>query len=848
MSGSSGQGGYSVARLNSPFLSARDNQNISSNLSSYGWNGSNITYSFPTASSQYGTSGTYPDSAPFNNLSALSAAQMTDTVRAFGLISSYSNLTFTQITETDTTHATIRLANSSTPPTAYAYYPSNAATGGDVFFGATGRNPAVGNFDSGQAVLHEIGHAMGLKHGQDTGTYGVTSADRLDIEFSLMNYPNYIGSREGYATASSSTQSYMMYDIAALQYMYGANFSKTGANETYQWSAATGQQSVNGAGLPTPFSNRIFETIWTGGSNSTYDLSNFAQNQVDDMNPGSWMRFSDSQLADLAANGTPGPGKVLARGNVYNALLYNGDQRSLIRNLKTGSGNDTITGNDTDNVINAGAGNNVVDGGAGSNTIDYSTSSAKVRVDLAAGNAAHDNGQNDSITNFQNAIGSDFGDRLYGTAGNNLFTLGTGANIVYGEGGSDTVDYSRSNSVLYVDLGGRYSTHDGNTDYLIGISNASGNNASGNRFYGTAGNNVFSLGTGSNIVYGQGGTDTADYTRSSSALYVDLAGRYANHDGVTDNLIGISNTVANNASGSRFYGTAGDNVFSLGTGSSIVYGEGGNDSVDYSRSITVLYVDLQARYASHDGETDNLIGISNVTGNSASGNRFYGTAGNNVFTLGLGQNIVYGQGGNDTVNYSRSSTAVYADIYGSGNSGYATHDGVTDALIGITNVTGSAQDDRIYGARSGGAMLSGGDGSDIIYDFGGGNTVDGGAGNDKLVTSGNDTLTGGDGADAFIFSSLHAADTITDFNSAAGDRINVRQGVFGGFTAGSLVTFIRGAGNTLFSDFSTSDAFGFDTALHDLMFHAASGTVTTLAHMGSNVTSMAAVDLTVYTG
>jgi hypothetical protein len=43
------------------------------------------------------------------------------------------------------------------------------------------------------------------------------NADRLDFEFSLMTYANYIGSTEGYATAHESPQTYSMYDIAALQ-------------------------------------------------------------------------------------------------------------------------------------------------------------------------------------------------------------------------------------------------------------------------------------------------------------------------------------------------------------------------------------------------------------------------------------------------------------------------------------------------------------------------------------------------------------------------------------------------------------------------------------------------------
>ena len=309
------------------------------------------------------------DSASSN--SAGHSGQRADAQRAFSLVASYTLLTFNQITETSSTHATIRLANSSPSvvPTAGAYLPSNASTGGDIWFGGTGDSPVMGNFNSGQAVLHEIGHALGLKHGQDTRTYGAMNANRLDIEFSLMNYPNYIGSTEPYATSITSPQTYMMYDIAALQYMYGANFNKAGQNVTYTWSSTTGAGFVNGASMGTPYNGAIFSTIWTAGAISTYDLSNFSQNQVDDMNPGGWMRFSTSQLADLNFYAPSKPnGEIFALGNVYNALLYNGDQRSLITNLITGSGNDAISGNAADNRIDGNGGNDTIDGGGGSDT------------------------------------------------------------------------------------------------------------------------------------------------------------------------------------------------------------------------------------------------------------------------------------------------------------------------------------------------------------------------------------------------------------------------------------------------------------------------------------------------
>jgi RTX calcium-binding nonapeptide repeat (4 copies) len=394
MSGSSGIGTHSVARDTSTFLSAADDQDISGLLVGIAWNGTTITYSFPTASAQYGSQTTYGNAAPFTGFSQLDSAghsgQQAEVHRALDLIASYTNLTFVQITETTTTHATIRLANSATPSTSFAFFPTTGARGGDVFYGGTGDNPVMGNFDSGQATLHEIGHALGLDHGQldpgiDLDTYGGMNADRLDIEFSLMNYANWIGQpTHAGATASTSAETYMMYDIAALQYMYGANFNQAGQNNTFTWSATTGTEFVNGVSQGTPYNGHIFETVWTAGANSTYDLSNFSQNQVDDMNPGGWMVFSTSQLADLDLTSSD-PARI-ARADIYNALEYNGDPRSLIDNIITGSGADTITGNSANNTIRAGLGNDTIDGGHGTDTAIFSGSlSAYTLTDLGGG-------------------------------------------------------------------------------------------------------------------------------------------------------------------------------------------------------------------------------------------------------------------------------------------------------------------------------------------------------------------------------------------------------------------------------------------------------------------------------
>lgn len=409
MSGLAGIGVSIVGRDDSPSLSDTDNQNVSALLSGSAWNASSITFSFPTSSSDYGTPSTYSDPAPFNGLSPLSEQQRGEVLRGLELISSYTGVSFTEVTESPDLHAAIRFANSASPPTAYAYFPGTYAQAGDVFYGGTGQFPVMGNFDSGQAILHEMGHALGLKHGQDASVFGAMTADRLDIEFSLMNYPNYIGSDEGFGTASTSAQTFMMYDVAALQYLYGANFSDVGQTHTYTWSATTGAELIDGLSQGMPVDNHIFETIWTAGATSTYDLSNFGQDQVDDMNPGGWMLFSPVQLADLNAFAPSKPmGEIFAHGNIYNALLHDGDTRSLITNLVTGTGNDTVTGNAAGNEVHAGAGDDVVHGDAG----------------------------NDHV------FGEAGNDTLFGDSGNDVLDGKSGADSLTGGAGSDTFVYA----------------------------------------------------------------------------------------------------------------------------------------------------------------------------------------------------------------------------------------------------------------------------------------------------------------------------------------------------------------------------------------------------------------------
>jgi hypothetical protein len=371
-----------------------------------------IHYSFPTSVENYNKAvPSYPSSTELNTFEAVTVFQKAAVQTGLNLVASYTNLTFVEASSGQATDATLRFAQyTPTKPGSEARFPSNegASKGyqsdsrdaGDMFLGQNAR-PTADYFGSDDftTIIHEMGHAFGLKHGHDGSLHGTLAPQVNDNEFSVMTYANYLGASTtgdaGEARAGSSPTSYMMYDIAALQAMYGANFSKVGTKSTYRWNETTGQQLIDGANAANTGvteTQKIFSTVWTQGALVTYDLSNFTQNQVDDLRPGQFLRFADDKLADLNSAVPAGTDGYIAQGNIYNALLYHGDLRSAVANLTTGIGNDTLIGNDRDNVLSAGAGqdaivtaggNDTVSGGAGADTLSIGPGDNVLRDSIA---------------------------------------------------------------------------------------------------------------------------------------------------------------------------------------------------------------------------------------------------------------------------------------------------------------------------------------------------------------------------------------------------------------------------------------------------------------------------------
>lgn len=356
-------------------------------LSDDKWSTNILTYSFPTSSSQYDI---LYGSEPLNGFAAFNVDQKATARVALKLYASVSNLVFREITETNSQHADLRYARSNEPPTAWAYLPSAFDYGGDVWLNRSEDydEPVKGDY-AFMTILHETGHALGLKHPHESANTMPLSRDT--IEYTVMSYRSYVGASTG-GTYDNETwgfsQSLMMYDIAAIQHIYGANYATNSGNTIYAWLPTTGEMLINGHRQGAPGANRVLQTIWDGNGIDTYDFSRYRTAVSVDLNPGAWTKTSVTQRAKLDEDG-----KKLAVGNIANALLYNDDLRSLIEKAIGGSGSDVLKGNAVSNSLLGHSGNDRLYGREGNDILK----------------------------------GENGNDKLFGQAGGDVLTGGSGA-------------------------------------------------------------------------------------------------------------------------------------------------------------------------------------------------------------------------------------------------------------------------------------------------------------------------------------------------------------------------------------------------------------------------------------
>ena len=341
-----------------------------------------LTYSFPWAQSATASWATNPDYSSKNQPNSafeLTPLQQQAVRSALATWSSVANITFTEVSDTASNVGDLRFTwtNYSKPGVAAsAYFPNDYyASGGDVWLSY----PVMGSYPTASwqpggysflALIHEVGHALGLKHPFDDAPRLPTATDTR--QYSVMSYTDHPNAlfREvtpngsgGYSFQNEYIQpkTPMLYDIAAMQYLYGANTGYRTGNDTYTFD-------------PTqPF----FQTLWDAGGTDTISVFNFSTDCVIDLGEG---RFSSLGIpSDPLPPGYSGGSTPTYYGTNNLAIAFG----CLIENVTGGQGNDTLIGNAANNVLIGGNGNDVMTGGLGNDTINGGAGSDTARLEGA---------------------------------------------------------------------------------------------------------------------------------------------------------------------------------------------------------------------------------------------------------------------------------------------------------------------------------------------------------------------------------------------------------------------------------------------------------------------------------